>query len=335
MARIFGLSGRLTGRKGDAVFSVRKGEQIVRQYNPMVLNPNTEAQIVQRSRMKLSSQLSAVFANVIAIPSEGAKTSRNIFTKINFNLIQRDSQQAGIVVTADLPAIQLTKSGRAMCPIAVSKPVANGPMAVSLLADCSQEFDRVVYTVMAIQADGSMRVVHSEAVNNAGFCGRFYHTFQDPMTNFVVYAYGIKDLSSKATSIFQDTVYNEGDAVASLISSRTVSAADAQVSKTVGVLYVVDEEELTKAYASNGGHAAHYTVSGGTGVTGVNNIFLLEDDTVVLNPTIAEGYHFNTGTITIGSISPITISAIPYTYVVEMGTYNFTGMISFTAAANE
>ena len=126
MAKLFGLSGRVTGRKGDTVFSVRKGEQIIRQYNPMVLNPNTEAQTVQRAKMKLSSQLGAIFANVIAIPSEGAKTSRNIFTQINFPLITRSSDPDVIKVEADLPNIQLTKSGRSMIPFAAGRDSVNG-----------------------------------------------------------------------------------------------------------------------------------------------------------------------------------------------------------------
>ena len=237
MARIFGLSGRITGRKGDAVFSVRKGEQIVRQYNPMVLNPNTEAQTVQRSKMKLSSQLGAIFANVIAIPGEGAKTSRNIFTKINFGLITRDTSVEGIKVQCDLPSLQLTKSGRAMIPFGAYRMAEGRGIMVSLLENASEIYDRVVYVVMTIYADGSIAYRQSEVVSTAGDNGRFALRLGDTTDNLLIYAYGIKDLSQNAKTMFQNTAYEEGTGVASLISGRVVSMSDAQVSMTAGIRF--------------------------------------------------------------------------------------------------
>ena len=314
MARIFGLSGRLTGRKGDAVFSVRKGEQIVRQYNPMVLNPNTEAQTVQRSKMKLSSQLSAVFANVIAIPSEGAKTTRNIFTQINFPLIHRVENGEEIKVEADLPKIQLTKSGRAMCPIAAGQPFVNDNVRVGLLQNCANEYDRVVYTVVAIQADGSMRVILSHTVSEAGFDGRFMYEFPPQATNVLIYAYGIKDLSSKAYSTFEDTTYSEGEAVASLISGRKVSAADAQVSQTVGLLLPAGREIV----ASNGKTTMIVTDPANPKVLNGGDFFVQDGDVVNLNYEIAEGYEFVSGQMIAGAEDPISWSSNPWTWVVEL-----------------
>lgn len=329
MARIFGLSGRITGRKGDAVFSVRKGEQIVRQYNPMVLNPNTEAQTVQRSKMKLSSQLSAVFANVIAIPSEGAKTTRNIFTKINFPLIQRVEAGEEIRVEADLPKIQLTKSGRAMCPIAAGQAEVNGNVYVSLLQNCAAEYDRVVYTVVAIQADGSMRVVLSHTVNDPGFDGRFTYDFAPVATKILVYAYGIKDLSSKAYTTFENTIYEEGAAVASLISGRMVSAADAQVTQTVGLILPTG-----LAYASSNNEQVMFVQNEGDAhVKNQNSFFVAKNDVVNLAFEFDEGYVFDDGDITIGSADPISITANPWTWVVTFTGTNPLAVMGITARA--
>lgn len=314
MARIFGLSGRITGRKGDAVFSVRKGEQIVRQYNPMVLNPNTEAQTVQRSKMKLSSQLSAVFANVIAIPSEGAKTTRNIFTQINFPLIHRVENGEEIKVEADLPKIQLTKSGRAMCPIAAGMPFSNDNVRVGLLQDCSSEYDRVVYTVVAIQADGSMRVVLSHTVSEAGYQGRFMYEFPPMAENCLIYAYGIKDLSSKAYSTFEDTTYSEGEAVASLISGRKVSAADAQVTQTVGLLLTAGGNMV----ASNGERVMMVTAPSNADVLNGGEFFVQAANVITLDFDIAEGKEFVEGSIVAGAEEPIEFTGIPWTWVVEL-----------------
>ena len=54
MAKMYGFSGKVTGKKGDAVFAVRNGEQIIRQYNPIVANPSTQKQVDARAALKLS-----------------------------------------------------------------------------------------------------------------------------------------------------------------------------------------------------------------------------------------------------------------------------------------
>lgn len=330
MARIFGLSGRLTGRKGDAVFSVRKGEQIVRQYNPMVLNPNTEAQTVQRSKMKLSSQLGAIFANIIAIPSEGARTPRNIFTKTNFGLITRDNTQTGIVVVADLPKLQLTKSGRAMCPIVAGIPYVNGNLYVSLTQNCTEEYDRVVYSLVAVQGDGTMRVIASEVEENAGEYGRFTHQFANPNGDVLVYAYGIKDLSSKAHTIFENTEYQSGDGVATLISSRTVSAADAQVSMTAGLLL-----KSTDKFVSSEGSEATFIVDGvAANVVPAEPFFAVVDSSVLLTGKAVTGYHIASGQIVCGAEEAIAITGSSYTLTVPDEFADEIASLTWTAAAN-
>ena len=330
MARIFGLSGRITGRKGDAVFSVRKGEQIVRQYNPMVLNPNTEAQTVQRSKMKLSSQLGAVFANVIAIPSDGAKTTRNIFTRINFPLITRKQGVEGIVVEADLPKIQLTNSGRAMSPIAAGRMFDNSNTFVSLLNDCRNEYDRVVYTIVAIESDGNMRVIESHTVNEAGKMGRFTYEFPTPATNVLIYAYGIKDLSSKAYTTFADTTYNDGTAVAELISGRQVSAADAQLSKTVGLMLPSginmvssDERKVLLAQTETSSHCED-----------CESFFAANGEVIQLTGFPEDGYHITELHMERVAAEAIEVSTFPYPWIVQATQIENWVELEWTAAAN-
>ena len=328
MARIFGLSGRITGRKGDAVFSVRKGEQIVRQYNPMVLNPNTEAQTVQRSKMKLSSQLGAIFANIIAIPSQGARTPRNIFTKTNFGLISRDTTQQGIVVTADLPKLQLTKSGRAMCPIVAGVPFSNGNLIVTLSQDCSEEYDRVVYSVVAVQADGTMRVIASEVEETPGRYGRFHHEFSNPNGDVLIYAYGIKDLSSKAHTIFENTEYQSGDGVATLISSRTVSAADAQVTMTAGLLL-----KTTDRFVSSEDTKATYIVDNvSANVEPAEAVFALVGSAINLEGKAATGYHIVSGRLVAAAEETIDITGGTYTLTVPEEYGDEIANLTWTAA---
>ncbi len=57
MAKQTSLFGKISGKLGAVVFSTSGGATISREYNPHVANPNTDAQINQRARMKLMSQL--------------------------------------------------------------------------------------------------------------------------------------------------------------------------------------------------------------------------------------------------------------------------------------
>ena len=50
--KLVGILGSGSGKLGSSVFSTVAGETVVRQYQPTVANPNTEAQVNQRARMK-------------------------------------------------------------------------------------------------------------------------------------------------------------------------------------------------------------------------------------------------------------------------------------------
>lgn len=58
MAKIYGINGRITGKVGNTVFAVDGGIQVARQYNPIVANPRTPAQQVQRLKVNFAGQLS-------------------------------------------------------------------------------------------------------------------------------------------------------------------------------------------------------------------------------------------------------------------------------------
>lgn len=86
--KLAGIFGTGTGKIGSSVFIVRKGQQIVRTHQPVVLNPKSAAQIAQRAKMKLASQMSAIFADQIRPWGQVAingKSARNMFVKALFD----------------------------------------------------------------------------------------------------------------------------------------------------------------------------------------------------------------------------------------------------------
>ncbi len=107
MAKIQGLTGKMSGKMGSVVFRVRQGEQIVTQYNPIVKNPNTEAQSTQRVAFKLMSQVAAAMASaIINRPARQGQSPRNRFVQQNFPLVEGDSTSAKIA----MERLQLTSS---------------------------------------------------------------------------------------------------------------------------------------------------------------------------------------------------------------------------------
>ena len=118
MATMQGITGKLSGKMGAAVFRIRKGDQIVTQYNPVVSNPNTAGQQEKRAAFKLMSQLGAVMAPAFgaldkpAAGSKGAGTARNRFFQLNYPKIEVEKNQEGVIAKIPMEEIKLTDSFR-------------------------------------------------------------------------------------------------------------------------------------------------------------------------------------------------------------------------------
>lgn len=114
MARIQGIAGGMSGKMGNAVFRQRNGETIVSQYQPVVANPNTDAQQVARAKFKLITQLSAIMSPALGIINRPARQGRNPrtgFVAKNYPLVVADpSPAAAERVTIPMEKLQLTES---------------------------------------------------------------------------------------------------------------------------------------------------------------------------------------------------------------------------------
>lgn len=100
-----GLFGKNRGRVGGVVYSNYRGQQIVRSYQPQVKNPNTVAQVGQRAKFKLASQVATVLGKYIAsnYSNDDKLSNRNAYVKNLFSqrLLRYTNKQA-IVNVADL-----------------------------------------------------------------------------------------------------------------------------------------------------------------------------------------------------------------------------------------
>ncbi|MBO6063488.1 MAG: hypothetical protein J6P62_05890 [Bacteroidales bacterium] len=118
MAIMQGITGKLSGKMGSAVFRVREGAQVVAQYNPVVKNPNTEGQQSSRAAFKLMSQLAAVMSpgfgtmGVTKRGGHGTPSKRNEFFKLNYGLVSTAETSQGITASVPMEEIKLTSSFR-------------------------------------------------------------------------------------------------------------------------------------------------------------------------------------------------------------------------------
>lgn len=232
MARIYGLSGRITGRKGDAVFAVRGGEQIVRQYNPIVANPKTEAQVENRAKMKLCSQLGAILAPVLAIPSEGAKSGRNLLSSMIYPKVNYQSGTAKV----DLNQIPLTNSHRPLSGVTHYQKEDSGLFFATNLSEAAS-YDKVSYALVTITGQGDIRLVATQLVSTPGADGRFEADFSQYANELggascCVYAYGLKTLEADETVRIDSVIGDSAEKAAKLIVSRSELASSVAVSQT-------------------------------------------------------------------------------------------------------
>lgn len=220
----------MTGKLADTVMAVRNGEQIARKYQPVVYNPSTEAQVAQRAKLKLISQISAVMAPVIAIPKIGAVSSRNRFTKVNFPALTYLSNEAGVTLTD----IQLTSSAVGLNEVFVTR--GESVINAGIVNGAQVNADRVVYAAFAKHADKSLTLLGTAVANELGETFDWGVTFPNYNGEVVVYAYSVRDNTDAARAKFGNYETLTGETVATLLVTRTLTESDVTVSKTVSAV---------------------------------------------------------------------------------------------------
>lgn len=288
MAKGQNLQSKFTGKVGAIVYSVNSGVQIAREYNPSVKNPNTVAQLNQRARLKLASQLAAALAPVIVIPRDGLQTPRNQFIKLNMDFITANNGQAQV----SYENIQLTKGVTGIPSIVAAR--ADGSLTIQLASDASAAATRIVYVVFKKTEEDQLQFVDSAVVSAAGENGTFPTTIVDFDGDVIIWAYGMKDTSASARAKYGNYAVNTGEDIAQLVMNRKLASGDYQFTQTRGNTLFDNAEETVNAGENE--HMVYITASGpgtvsGTGFTG-NRKAVGENDIVTVTATPNEGCEF-------------------------------------------
>lgn len=227
MAKIYGLFGTMTGKVADVVMSVRNGQQVVRKYQPVVNDRKSEAQTAVRARLKLLSQLSAVFAPVITMPRQGVVSPRNRFVQVNYQY----SKYSEGVADIDMSAVKITKSVVGMNNIFIGRgeDIINLSMATATIG---LDVNRVVYVMFERTPNQELRYIGSAVATVAGADSAWRATA--PLTNneVYVYAYGVRDNTDAARVTFGNMTVLSAEQIAQLLVSRSLTETDVTVTDT-------------------------------------------------------------------------------------------------------
>lgn len=236
--KLYGMAGKGTGKKGSDVYAISGGEQIVRQYNPVVSNPNTDGQVTQRARFKLASQLSAALAPSIVIPKKGLLSARNQFVKKNMDYIYSNAGGA----TASYENLQLTDGNRGLPGIGVE---SSGQDAIQLFlaSDVIASVSRVVYNIYTKTTENQLQLATSRVVPITSSNPDANVTLGRPAGDIVIYAYGMIDKNTGATAKYGNYQVQSGQDIAALVASRKLSAADYSFTQTRGVTLANGQNE--------------------------------------------------------------------------------------------
>lgn len=291
MAKQTSLFGKISGKLGAVVFSTAGGETISREYNPNVSNPSTQAQVNQRARMKLMSQLSASLSPVLAMTKDGLVSKRNKFTKLNFPA----SYALNGVAQVTYENVQITEGNTALPALAAGAGINQDKMQMGVLfyEEPSASISRVVYCLFRKTNEGKLDYVKSDINSqrvSQGVEGFFYSQFTNlPIAEYVVFAYGMSDTSERATASYGNLNVVTASDLARLVATRAISFSDYQFTQTRAITIGSDGQAVQPEQA---GKVRCYVTALGNGgsVSGGGSYDIGASVTVVATP--ASGYEF-------------------------------------------
>ena len=228
MAKINPINGKIVGKIGGMMYQINHGLQIVKEKPLVVANPNTNAQVQVRAKLKLLSQLSSALAPVIAIKREGILTPRNQFTSRNYGFVT----VADNIASMPVEDVQLTKGAIGLAGITATRDAEK--ISVQLTEDMHSAVSRVVYIVLQRTSAGGVMPAASIVQSVAGADGLFAAELPLVEGLITIHAYGIRDNNAQATAAFGNMSVSSADAVAQVIASRNVKASDYTLTETRG-----------------------------------------------------------------------------------------------------
>lgn len=239
-----------SGKVGSSVFVINHGVMIEREYNGSVSNPSTPAQVAQRSRFKLASQVSAAMEDVIVIPRKGMKSPRNLFVKRNMSYFYGDAEGAQV----SYENLQLTIGNQGIPGIVAERDGEGGggsTLTLSLQGSANKSVTHVVYNVFKKTDEDMLQLMNSVVVEGSADNPAFVQDIDNILGTLVIYAYGFKGRNANAEAKYGNYQVNTGEDVARLFANRVLELSDYRFTDTRGTtLRQSDSQSVTPPASS-------------------------------------------------------------------------------------
>lgn len=162
--------GQFSGKVGGVVFAVYNGEQIVRQYQPKVMNPKSRGQQLQRAKGNLVGRISQIVpwqilegmgqnrrerrANFLRVALNRASASPVVDNLRNINATLLDSDfifsQGAVTPTVTVSSVVATESNVAvslyrLAGVSAEDFAASGALVVAVVKRQNGQYESVLY----------------------------------------------------------------------------------------------------------------------------------------------------------------------------------------------
>lgn len=242
------INGKGSGKSGSKVYYVNHGVQVERAYTSQVSNPQTEAQVAQRARFKLISQVSAAIEPVIVIPRKGIQSPRNLFVKKNMSYVYADGGSAQI----SYENLQITPGSNGLPSISLHRTelLDNKLLSYMLDAPCGNEVTRVIFCFFVKGVENRLVYVRSEILETPnpmlGYGGTVDMDYFPSGADIVCLAYGMKDKNAAASTLYHNYNVQSGEDIAKLVANRRIDSSKFIFTQTRGTtLYYDDNSSVT------------------------------------------------------------------------------------------
>lgn len=215
-----------TGKFAGAAFQQSPGNGTILREVVKPTNPSTEAQVEQRAKFKLMSQVATAFKSVIAMKREGNITPRNMFVKLNSPLLTFDKAQSRAEI--ELEKLQLTKSAQAV-RIVPEFNIEASTAGADIVADMDILYGGVFILVRPLENGISIKEVARETLTEPE--NAVSHNFEGVEAGDVILAYGITQDTTGLSVKYGNIEAGQSDAWLSVLNNLAESSS---LTQTVG-----------------------------------------------------------------------------------------------------
>lgn len=230
-----------TGKKAGVITYKVGDDYLVREYNPHPANPRTEKQVQQRAKIKLLSQIAAIFRDIIAIFPSSQKSARSLFMACNWQFM--DIQ--GLEAFFPFQYLSLTGSTQALAPLRkeVVASTFRDRVWISLAEEPPENVKAVFYYQFHTTDNGKLCLDAYEVSENRynspqhGYFPIYAHTFElidhkFAANDYYMFALGMITKTPEAWDIWINEPYEPCELLARLIKAKYITSRDFEFTET-------------------------------------------------------------------------------------------------------